>query len=49
MPKFILVEEMIASIDSALEDLPKYQEGLIRLGAVKEENSQMTQYNLKQS
>lgn len=40
---------MIASIDSTLEDLPKYREGLITLEAVKEKNSQMTQYNLKQS
>lgn len=30
---------MIASIDSALEDLPKYEEGLIRLQAVKEKKS----------
>jgi len=47
--KFILVAETIASIGLALEDLPKYQEGLIRLGAVKKKNSQMIQYNLKQS
>lgn len=39
---------MIASIDSTL-DLPKYQDHLITLEAVKEKNSQMTQYNLKQS
>lgn len=43
LPKSIPVEEMIASIDSTLEDLPKYQEGLITLEAVKEKNSQMTQ------
>lgn len=40
---------MITSIDTALEDLPKYQEGLIRLQAVKEKNSQLTQNNIKQS
>lgn len=37
MSKSIPVEEMIASTDSALEDLKKYQESLIRLESVKEE------------